>query len=125
MISSRYDLRCFAGAFGVASANILDAWNIRTGWCKPLRRVMPAVAHRRMLDEKIGTAAQHVDFWKGPTVFGAAAVAKVLDIVGAVDCMRDCICEKRAPLAGLCQAFAEKARIACREADWTTTGFEG
>ena len=48
-------------------------------------------------------------------------VAKDLDIVGVVDCMRCC---KRAPVPGLCQAFAEKAsgpRMAEGRDDWAST----
>jgi hypothetical protein len=40
---------------------------------------------------EIGLVANDVDFWR----------------VAVVE-MRDCICEKRAPLPGPCQAFAEK-----------------
>ena len=40
---------------------------------------------------------------------GIGFVAIDLDNTGFVDEMRDCICEKRAPLPGPCQAFAEKA----------------
>lgn len=41
--------------------------------------------------------------------FGIDFVAIDLDNTGVVVEMRDCICEKRAPLPGPCQAFAEKA----------------
>lgn len=44
-------------------------------------------------------------------------VAKDLDILDAVVCMRCCMWEKRAPVPGLCQAFAEKASVP-RMAEW-------
>lgn len=40
---------------------------------------------------------------------GIVLVAIDLESAGFVAEMRDCICEKRAPLPGPCQAFAEKA----------------
>lgn len=70
---------------------------------------MPAVANRDIDDGGKRHATQLFGEVLGIEVFEAGFVAKDLDMVGVVVVeMRDCICEKRAPLPGPCQAFAEK-----------------
>jgi hypothetical protein len=111
LISSLYDLRGLAGVFTsfVASANILEVLNKRAGCCTPLRRAVPVIAHLRRAEEGAMKATQLFRGWArtfdGSN--GEGFVANVLDKI--CDGMRGCICEKRAPLPGHCQALAEKA----------------
>ena len=110
LISSLYDMRCFAGlALLEASASSRDVVNMRAGVCRPLLRVVPATASRSMDDGAKRDGAQLFGDALGIEAFGIGVVAKDLEMAGVVVEMRDCIFEKRAPLPGPCQAFAEKA----------------
>lgn len=68
--------------------------------------MVPAAANRN-----IDGAKRQVGFGCALTIedLGIGFVAIDLDSTSVVVEMRDCICEKRAPLPGPCQAFAEKA----------------
>ena len=119
LISSLYDLRDFAGlGLPEASANSRDAVNIRVGCCRPLRRVVPAIAKRNIDDGGKRHAAQLVGWYLGVKGFGVDFVANFHDMAGVVVDMRDCICEKRAPSTGPCQAFAERASGPRMARDW-------
>lgn len=68
--------------------------------------MVPAVANRGIDDVK-----RQAEFGALLRIgaLGVCFVAIDLDNTGFVEEMRDCICEKRAPLPAPCQAFAEKA----------------
>jgi hypothetical protein len=76
------------------------------GCCRPLRRVVPAVANRKTAE----AGMRHVAQLREALVMcaagaGAGFVAKARDI--ACTGVRGCMCEKSAPCAGPCQALAE------------------
>jgi hypothetical protein len=78
--------------------------------------VVPAIANRSIDDGGKRHDAQLLDGVLAIEAFGMGLVVNGLTMAGVVVEMRDCMCEKRAPLPGPCQAFAEKAsgaRMAC------------
>jgi hypothetical protein len=78
--------------------------------------VVPAIANRSIDDGGKRRDAQLLVGVLAIEAFGMGLVVKGLAMAGVVVEKRDCMCEKRAPLPGPCQAFAEKAsgaRMAC------------
>jgi hypothetical protein len=70
---------------------------------------VPAIANRSIDVGGKRHPAQPFGDGLGIEACGIGFVAKDLDIASVVVEMRDCMFEKRAPLPGPCQAFAEKA----------------
>jgi hypothetical protein len=82
---------------------------MRIGRCKPLRRVVPAVAKRNTGDAGKRHIAQLLCGLV--TLSGSlACVGLVVNVLNTIcEGVRGCMYEKSAPFPGPCQAFAEKA----------------